>query len=53
MLPEFMKLWGLRLISAGLKAPENPLDRFIEFTMLNPHLPDNVLSFGVTYAIQI
>ena len=34
MLPEFIKLWGLKLISAGLKAPENPLDRFIEFTML-------------------
>jgi hypothetical protein len=34
MLPEFIKLAGLKLISAGLKAPENPLDRFIEFTML-------------------
>jgi hypothetical protein len=34
MLPEFIKLWGLKLISAGLKAPENPLDRFIEFTIL-------------------
>ena len=34
MLPEFIKLGGLKLISAGLKAPENPLDRFIEFTML-------------------
>jgi 1,6-anhydro-N-acetylmuramate kinase len=34
MLPEFIKLWGLKLISVGLKAPENPLDRFIEFTML-------------------
>ena len=34
MLPEFIKPWGLKLISAGLKAPENPLDRFIEFTLL-------------------
>jgi FkbM family methyltransferase len=40
MLPEFIKLAGLKLISAGLKAPENPLDRFIEFTMLKQLLAE-------------
>jgi hypothetical protein len=50
MFPDFAKLWGLRLISAGLKAPENPLDRFIEFTMLKNFLAkleiDCVLDVG-------
>jgi FkbM family methyltransferase len=50
MLPEFMKSWGLKLISAGLKAPENPLDRFVEFTMLKQLLAkleiDCVLDVG-------
>jgi len=50
MLPEFLKLGGLKLISAGLKAPENPLDRFIEFTMLKDLLAkleiDCVLDVG-------
>ena len=53
MLPEFMKLWGLKLISAGLKAPENPLDRFIEFTILKHLLAkleiDCVLDVGANY----
>jgi FkbM family methyltransferase len=34
MVPNFLKLLGLRAIAAGLHAPENPLDRFNEFTML-------------------
>jgi FkbM family methyltransferase len=50
MFPEFMKFWGLRLISAGLNAPENPLDRFLEFTMLKQLLAkleiDCVLDVG-------
>jgi FkbM family methyltransferase len=50
MLPEFIKVGGLKLISAGLKAPENPLDRFIEFTMLKELLAkleiDCVLDVG-------
>jgi FkbM family methyltransferase len=50
VLPEFIKLWGLKLISAGLNAPENPLDRFIEFTILKQLLAkleiDCVLDVG-------
>ena len=50
MLSKFMKTWGLRLISAGLNAPENPLDRFVEFTMLKQLLAkleiDCVLDVG-------
>jgi FkbM family methyltransferase len=50
MLPEFAKSWGLRLISAGLTAPENPLNRFVEFTMLKQLLAkleiDCVLDVG-------
>jgi hypothetical protein len=34
VLPEFAKRWGLKLISAGIDAPENALDRFVEFTLL-------------------
>jgi FkbM family methyltransferase len=50
MVPEFIKPWGLRLIAAGLNAPENPLDRFVEFTILKQLLAkleiDCVLDVG-------
>jgi FkbM family methyltransferase len=34
VVPQLVKQWGLKAISAGLNAPENVLDRFVEFTML-------------------
>ena len=34
MLPESVKTFGLKLISAGVRPPENILDRFIEFSIL-------------------
>jgi FkbM family methyltransferase len=34
MLPMFIRTFGLRCISAGLSAPENTLDRFVEFSIL-------------------
>jgi hypothetical protein len=46
MMPEFMKTRGLKLISAGLNAPENPLDRFVEFTLPKKLGIDCVLDVG-------
>lgn len=34
MIPNSLKTLGLRLVARGLHAPENPLDRFIEFSRL-------------------